>query len=631
MSSQAGIFYFDQRPVLESVQETLVRSCRTKHADASREYREPGLFMAHAATWIDDLSTLERQPWTSPSGSTVTFDGRLDNREDLLLRLRSHLKEESTDCAVAQTALEAWGDEGLVHLVGDWSMASWDPAGRAVLLASDFAGTRPLYFHANDQRVVWSSDLGSLVSLTGINELDEQFVAGFLLGCGSPNRTIWRGILPVPAGKALRFGQRGVDTNTFWELPVHGRIRYHAEREYDEHLRSLFRESVRARLRTSYPVCSELSGGWDSSSIVCMAQDLIATRKAEAAKLVSFSFGPLDSPDQKFYTAVRKSCGIEGVYLNTDDYPFIDPAFLEEASPAIWSRLSHEIASRAKQLDARVYFTGQAGDLMMGNWIDDSEQLAAHLHRGQWKTAFTESVAWSKATRVPAPVLLWRGLLASLPSGWRIESRYPVDPSTPIPERYGDSLTRSLKSAADMEDPDWIWCQRWKEAPAERRKHFRCISGLLESRFFRPPERLQHLYYTFPYADRPLLEFLLTIPADILAKPGEPRALMRRAFREFLPSEVARRRSKASYTGEFLKSLRRAVSKLLVERGPLLVEELGYVDAAALRARLQRMTQSLPCNETQLRQVLLLEFWLRSQKARAGEIVDAAPALAVAI
>jgi hypothetical protein len=147
---------------------------------------------------------------------------------------------------------------------------------------------------------------------------------------------------------------------------------------------------------------------------------------------------------------------------------------------------------------------------------------------------------------------------------------------------------------------------------------------VLESGVFRPPESLQHLYYTHPYFHRPLVEFLMAIPANILCQPGKPRILMRRAFQALLPPEVGRRRSKASYTGVFLESVRPAARAILADTGRLRVVERGYVDAASVRSRLERITQSLNCNEPQLRQIVLLEFWLRARdKAMPGMVGSA--------
>src|SRR5262249_42590376 len=141
----------------------------------------------------------------------------------------------------------------------------------------------------------------------------------------------------------------------------------------------------------------------------------------------------------------QRFCGIESVYVNTDDFPFLDHGFLDDASPSAWGPLFEELDRRVKWYGARVYLTGQGGDLLMGNWIDDSDQIAGRLRRGQLKRAIAESVAWSKATRVPAPALLWRSLLANLPAGLHVGRRHDAQSGAAIPERYGDSLTAGFR------------------------------------------------------------------------------------------------------------------------------------------------------------------------------------------
>ena len=117
------------------------------------------------------------------------WDGRLDNRSDLLPRLSYSLKGEITNEAIARATYERWGTEGFVHLIGDWSLVLRDHENRTTILASDFAGVRPLYYHVQNGCVQWSNRLQSLVEETEITDLDEQYIAGFLTVGGCANRT----------------------------------------------------------------------------------------------------------------------------------------------------------------------------------------------------------------------------------------------------------------------------------------------------------------------------------------------------------------------------------------------------------------------------------------------------------
>src|SRR5215213_5111020 len=131
------------------------------------------------------------------------WDGRLDNQSDLRLRLRDSLKGEITNEAIARATYERWGTAGFVHLIGDWSLVLRDRESRAIVLASDFAGVRPLYYHVQDGRVQWSNRLQSLVKETGVTDLDEQYIAGFLAFGGCANRTPYKDIDSVPPGHAV--------------------------------------------------------------------------------------------------------------------------------------------------------------------------------------------------------------------------------------------------------------------------------------------------------------------------------------------------------------------------------------------------------------------------------------------
>jgi len=144
------------------------------------------------------LTAVDGQRQKSERIEVLHWDGRLDNRDDLLLRLRDALAGDNSNAAIARATYERWGVDGLVHLIGDWSVVIRDHVKRTTVLASDFAGVRPLYYQVDAGHVLWSSRLETLVSVTGISGLDEQYIAGFLMFGGYPNRTPYQGIYSVP-------------------------------------------------------------------------------------------------------------------------------------------------------------------------------------------------------------------------------------------------------------------------------------------------------------------------------------------------------------------------------------------------------------------------------------------------
>jgi len=551
-------------------------------------------------------------PFNRDRTEILLWDGRLDNRDDLLLRLRDSLRGDTSNAALARAAYERWGISGLVHLIGDWSVVIHNRPNGVVILASDFAGVRPLYYHVQQGRVLWSSRLQSLVEATDISELDEQYVAGFLMFGGCPNHTPYRGIYSVPPGHAVCVSAKETTIRRFWALPNGDIIRYRSERRYEEQLRALLREAVAVRLQTDSPVLAELSGGLDSSSVVCMARHLMRSGTVGASRLATVSYLWRNSLDEPFIREVESFCGIEGVHISTQDDPLISETQVGNATPESFAPLRTAVAAVARRLGAKVFLTGINGDLVMGNWFDDSLQVAAALRHFRIGQACRESLAWSKILGLPIYWILWRAIRAALPPALAPAAIFTTPDGSYNPKSTATSLLPGFCNRTGLSEPGSFFSNAWMQAPPERRKYFQALSTILELRSLQPPEPLQHLDYTHPFAHRPLVEFLMTVPADMLCRPGEPRRLMRRALSDLWPLKLRKRRSKSLFNAPWQEALRPLACDLLKARQLQLVEQ-GFVDRTSMLSRLERLSAGLDCNESQLRQIILLELWLRNR------------------
>lgn len=544
------------------------------------------------------------------------WDGRLDNRSDLLLRLKDSLRGETSNASLARAAYERWGTDGFVHLIGDWSVVIRDDANRTVVLASDFAGVRPLYYCVRAGQVLWSSRLQHLVDATGISELDEQYIRAFLLFGGCPNRTPHKGILSVPPGHAVCVSGGETKLHRFWSLPVGDEIRYRDERRYAEQLRALFQEAVAVRLQNQSPVLAELSGGLDSSSVVSMANRLILGGSVPATCLSSVSFVWRNSLDEPFIREVESLCGIHGIHISTHEVPIIAETQVGNATPAPFQLLRTAVAEVADRVGAATVLTGQNGDLMMGNWFDDSLQVSASLRRLQFSRACKEALAWSKTLCTPVYRILWRAAQAALPPALAPAAIYTAPDGSYVPRSTETSLLYGSNEVESFFSRDWM------QAPSERRRYFYSLSMMLELRILQPPEPLQRLDYTHPFAHRPLVEFLMAVPPDVLCRAGEPRRLMRWALSDLWPASLRTRRSKGVFNAPWQEALQPLARTLLNAKHLHLVEQ-GIVDHASVLLRLRRLSAGLDCNEHQLRNIVMLELWLRNQAGKKDEPVAA--------
>lgn len=543
------------------------------------------------------------------------WDGRLDNRNDLLPLLADLLREDKSNSAIALAVYQRWGTDGLVHLIGDWSIVIRDDANRTTVLASDFAGVRPLYYSVQRGQVFWSSHLQSVVDATGISELDEQYMGAFLLYGGCPNHTPYKGIYSVPAGHAVIVTSTDTKVRRFWSLPIRDEVRYRDHHRYEEQLRALFREAVSVRLQTEALVLAELSGGLDSSSVVSMANHLMLGGLVPASSLTSVSYVWKNSLDEPFIREVESFCKIKSVHISTHDAPLISETDVGSAHPEILRPLRRSVALLSRELGAKVLLTGQNGDLVTGNWFDDSLQVSATLRRFCFGKAFTEAVEWSKILRLPVYRVLWQAGCAALPPVLLPTKLYVKDDGSYAPKSTGTSVLPAFINRVGLSESASVFSDTWMQAPPERRKYFRALSTMVELRILQVPQLWQHLDYTHPFAHRPLVEFLLTIPVNVLCRPGKPRKLMRRTLSDLWPAKLRSRQSKGLFNAPWQEVLQ-PIAHMLLRSKNLNVVEMGFIDPASVVSRLQQLSVGLDCNQSQLRNIIMLELWLRNSNPR---------------
>lgn len=321
MATHAGVFYFDGRPTEE---ERRWLATNVRPAVPSALFAKDGLVMTCVGPPVWSGQEATERLVRSESGLVLAWDGRLDNRDDLHLRLDGSFARDTSDAAIALSAFERWGLDGLRTLSGDWSLAVWDGARRTLRLARDYMGVRPLYYYIDRHAVLWSSNLGELAVRSGrADDLDDVFVARFMSLRSSTDVTPYVGIRAVPTATCVSIANDGAEKRSvYWHLSP-GYLRYGDHRQYEERLRELWTEAVGVRLRTEGTVWAELSGGLDSSSVVCMADALIRDRRVPANALQPLSHVTTESPEgdeRRFIAEVEAKVGTRTEILGVEEH-----------------------------------------------------------------------------------------------------------------------------------------------------------------------------------------------------------------------------------------------------------------------------------------------------------------------
>jgi asparagine synthase (glutamine-hydrolysing) len=267
---------------------------------------EASVALGYLALHTTPESVQERQPLTdTEAGLVLVADARLDNREELLHALKPRrVNGVVTDAGLILAAYRAWGEECAERLLGDFAVALWDGRKRRLFLARDVMGMRGLYYRVERGRVLFATEVKQILAAPGVEtDIFEPAVGAHLVGAYGPaDWTFWEGIAQVPPGHAVVVEAERVRSRRYWELDPGRRIRYRRDEEYAEHFRSLFADSVRARLRSVAPVGVLLSGGTDSGSVAAMGGWLLANEPGVSVpefRAYSFAFDELKECDER--------------------------------------------------------------------------------------------------------------------------------------------------------------------------------------------------------------------------------------------------------------------------------------------------------------------------------------------
>ena len=525
----------------------------------------------------------------------MQWDGRLDNRSDLALTLGLDHALEAAD--VARAVFAARGIPGLERLVGDWSLVLWDDGQGGLHLARDYMGARPLYFCVEGRRVSWSSDLGELVLRCERRDaLSDTFPAAFMSLRPQPAVTPYEGVHAVPPGACVTFSPDGeIRTRSFWTLAT-GDIRYARPERYDEELQALWRDAVGARLQADGTVWAELSGGLDSSSVVCMADRLIRAGSVRARALRLVSHATLQSPEgdeRRFIAEVERQVGVATELVGVEDHQSHTDPERAWVTPYALQGVGLETVNRVRAGGGRIVLSGRLGDAIMGCQPDNSETVFDDLRRGRLVGALSSMRAWSRATRKPFIEIACR-LLA---------------PASSPPDTGANLLTSPLQTLLhDLPRIDDVaGVRRSKRALA------RLVLGYSRGGRLQIPLYPNDVLYTYPFSHRPLVEFVLAIPGDQLSAPGVTRALMRRAFAGLLPPRILNRQSKGYYPPAAFRAARRQVADIIDVRRLEAVQR-GWIDADRLRQSLRAFTEGGGDTGGDIHLVLRLERWLQARR-----------------
>jgi asparagine synthase (glutamine-hydrolysing) len=624
MSAIGGIVNFNGAPVDSEVLARLGQGLDAYGLDGGLDVSQGSVGMVYRAFHTNRESRAERQPVETSNGCILAWDGRLDNREELITLLRDELKSDHSDSAIVMQAYATWGIGFLHRIIGDFALSLWDPSSRTLFLARDPVGARLLFYYANGDTLIWSNRLEPLLQLPQIElQVDDDYAAAFLILRPKQELTPYKNIHAVPAANLLIAKEGTIHLQRFWSLDPTKEIRYRTDGEYEEHFLHLFAEAVRTRLRVDGPVWADLSGGLDSSSIVCMADEIIKKEQNQSTRLetVSAVFDESPSSDERrFIRFVEEKRGQAGHHFKESEHPLLvsfDYEGLRTIPNALelWTKYHKGVRREMRAQGARVLLCGIGGDELLTASPNPYPELSDLLVQGKLSELRRRLQAWSLALKKPyLHVLLHYTVAPALPR--RLQGLYKRSDR----EKQISVLQRDFINHFDLRarllGPTDIFGFK---LPSSRGQS---IAFLSVTDVISPGHLLAWgpVEISYPFTHRPLVEFLQAIPPTQWIRPGETRSLMRRALRPYLPPQIATRKGKGTPAEATLRAVTREWRRLCDFLRNGLVCTAGYVDPVALKMLMDKPNFSHNTEGLFVLRIAYLELWLRDFERRPRAI-----------
>jgi asparagine synthase (glutamine-hydrolysing) len=540
----------------------------------------PRVWLGHRRLAIIDRSDGGAQPMARDD-LVVTYNGEIYNYLELRTELRGlgHEFRSDSDTEVLLRAYQEWGVACVQHLNGMFAFALWDEGRMRLVVARDRFGEKPLHlsWDPTRSRLALASEIKPLLALPQVSHrLRERSLYRFFAFAeqAGSRETLWEGVERLPNAHTLTLQWTGssfeAEIQPYWQIEP-GRTLDLSPAKAAERFAELFRDSVRLRLRSDVPVGTSLSGGLDSSVVVCQISELLGRGSVQKTFSARMHDPRLD--EGRYIGEVLRHTGLEGhsVWPNTDGLHECFARFCYHLEEPVWATsqfAQHEVMRLAQQHEVTVLLDGQGADELLGGY---RPYFRVHyvdlLKRGKYATLARE----------------WSGFRRRHPRAFPLDRRGAMAIAMPWALQAWRHLRRQPESGF-AKGPLHGWLREdWLEGFSGEHPHFNAggtgtalrqrlhhdaLGGPLQEllRYGDRNSMAASREVRQPFLDHRLAELAFALPDEHKIHEGETKVLLRRASADLLPRAIHERQDKLGYEAPLRSWLNGALQSWARER-----------------------------------------------------------------
>lgn len=607
MCGITGIYNIDEKKVDFELLKKITNVLKHRGPDGEGYYIKDNIGLGHRRLIIIDSSDSANQPMSNEDNSIwITYNGEIYNYIELREELKSkgHIFKSRSDTEVIIHSYEEYGFKCLEKFIGMFAFCIWDEKQKILFCAKDRFGIKPFYYYYNKDCFIFASEKKAILEIDKfLKEPDENSISEYLIYGfkNHKNNTFIKDIKSILPSHYIILEKSTIKEIKYWTLD----LKEISERDNNLNKKffDIFESSIKIHLRSDVPVGSCLSGGLDSSSIVCMINKIDKDQKIYAFSSV---FKEEGINEKSYIDKVARQINVKIEYVNPSIKEFkneIDKIIYYQEEPFSSTSIFAQwcVMKIARDNGIKVILDGQGGDEILAGYHYYFYSLFLDLIKNhKFYKFFQELVYYWDLHKYKKLDTLVHLLYYSLPSFLRDNIEFNIKRicfTNLIDKTNEDKLEENVKFNNILKKD--LYSNLFNKLQALL--HYEDRNSMAHS-----------IEARVPFLDHRLVEFCFSLPNHLLLNNGMTKIILRESLKNILPDEITKRKDKIGFATPELNWFKTSLKDFILEiLNSKSFKERGYFNVKKLIKEYELILKGKKYSTATLWRAINLELWFR--------------------
>lgn len=629
MCGIVGIYNLNNQQIDKNILRKMLETLTHRGPDGEGVFIDKNLGIGNRRLAIIDLSKAGNQPMPNENNTLwIVYNGEIYNYIELRSELEKfgHRFKSNTDTEVILHSYEEWGTDCLKQFNGMWAFAIWDKKKQELFCARDRYGIKPFYYYFDGKVFTFASEIKTLLNHPFVKrQPNDKLIFDYLTfgNLDHTSETFFANIKQLEPGHYLTVSSKAkLDIKKYYQIYPNLTFGEYNEKkcqDYAEQFLFLLKDAVRLRLRSDVPVGSSLSGGIDSSTVVCLVNKLLQEEGidqkiiGEHQKTFTSAFEDLRFDERQYVQLVVKLTGVEPHYV----FPSGERLW-QELDDLIWYQeepfnstsvyAQWNVMRLAKENKVKVLLDGQGGDELLAGYLPYFGSFLNQMFFGMNFLTYLKELQSVKKTALlsvnKAIFYQLKELFLLFPQELRFFLRRKIKKRFNLikkgfTEKYKKHEISQIKSIPKLNLTKKLYQDTFKLSLRAllRYEDRNSMAFSIETRL--------------PFLDHRLVEFVFSLPAIYKIHGGWSKFLLRMATKDILPDQIRWRRDKMGFVSPekiWLRENKEKVKEIFTKENFMSVD---YVDKNKLLDNFDKLLMEGDVGISDFWKFINLELWLR--------------------